>query len=205
MVFSRGWDNTTPPGTRNANEIDDIIREFKVDLSERFLSKLLSALPNTTVESDVIVKPEILGNGTKKMVIHGTAFTMESSDNGSYLDSGESGLGTYGGFRAALQLPNGVSITQIRWLVTNNNAVTLTLDLRSLAFAVGLATAVLDHRTTIVVGTQIVDSGVLGAPIAIDSGTAYHLFFDSNGALATSFILHAVEITYTTPDCRNTI
>lgn len=35
MPYTRPWSDSTPPGSRNANEIDDAIREFKVDVHER--------------------------------------------------------------------------------------------------------------------------------------------------------------------------
>lgn len=35
MPYARPWDETKPPGSRLANQIDDIFRELKLDLRER--------------------------------------------------------------------------------------------------------------------------------------------------------------------------
>lgn len=206
MAYTRGWDNTTPPGTRDAAEIDDIIRELKVDISERLLAKFLTALPNTTVEADVVVKPEILGNVTgKKLLIHGSAFVNEDdSSKISYTDTGVLALGSAQPLRAPLPLPNGVTVTNIRWLLTNTNGATVTLSAESLEFAVGLTVASLDSVSTAVDGAQIKSNGSF-VEFSIDSGFSYYLQADSGGSGLTSFTIHAVEITYDVPDCRNTI
>lgn len=197
MAYTRGWSDGTPAGSRAANQIDDAIREFKVDLHER-----MNTLCVDWAVDPVVLKDENKGAATKKLIIHGTAFQMESNDNGNYGDTGISGLGTFQPFRTALPLPPGVTITKVRWLVTNNNAVLLTCDIRSTQFSVGVPVAIIDHRTTVAVGVQILDSGVIAVLIA--DTEAYHLVADTGGGLATTFLIHAVEITYTCPDSRFT-
>lgn len=51
--FTRDWDATAPLGSRAASEIDDITREFKVDLSDRF-ANMFSGL--TAGETDEGIK-----------------------------------------------------------------------------------------------------------------------------------------------------
>jgi len=206
MAFTRGWDDAAPPGTRNANEIDNAIRELRVDINERVASKLFTTpIPNTTVEADLVVRPEVLGNATKKLLIHGVAFQIESTDDGNYGDDGLSGLGVHEPFQAPLLLPPGVTITRIRWLVSLSGAAqTVTGTIKSMAFGAGHAAATLDTRNTSVNGAdQILDSGAIS--LALDDTHCYFLVIDSGGGLTAVFTIHGVEITYTNPDCRNTI
>lgn len=198
MAYTRGWSDGTPAGSRAANQIDDAIREFKVDLHER----MDSTFAVDWTADPVVARDEIKGAATKTCIIHGTAFTMETSDNGSYNDTGESGLGTFGSYWAPLLLPPGVTITKVRWLVTNNNAVTLSLFLRMMEFSTALTITTHNAMTTVVVGAQIKDSGALA--VLVDATHAYYLAFDSNGGVATVHQLHAVEVTYDCPDSRFT-
>lgn len=206
MAFTRGWDNTTPPGTRDADEIDDIIRELKVDLYERFIAKLFSAMPNNTDEALTIVLPEIKGNVTgKKLIIHGSHFQYDSEDNWSYgNEEGVAGFVENGSARAPLWLPQGVTITKIRWLISTAGSATCTLRLGRTAFDTGLAvTDDLSELTSGTTGARIVDSGTIS--VAIADGFAYWLAADQSGSGVSLFKIHSVEITYDTPDCRNTI
>lgn len=67
MAYTRTWNNATPAGTRAAKEIDDSIREFKTDFSERFTTLLD---PATTIDTDpLVLKPAITGAAAARVLV----------------------------------------------------------------------------------------------------------------------------------------
>jgi hypothetical protein len=164
-------------------------------------------MPNNTDEALTIVKPEVLGNVTgKKLIIHGTAFRADNDELGVYSQDGTATTPEADPMRCPLPLPQGVTITKIRWLISTNSSATCTMRIGSLSFTTGLTIVDdLSELTSGTTGARIVDSGVISIPLA--DGFAYFLEVDQSGSAGLPFTIeiHAVEITYDTPDCRNTI
>ena len=209
MAFTRGWDNTTPPGTRDADEIDDIIRELKVDLYERLIAKIFNSLPNTTVEADLVVRPEILGNVVgKRMYIHGSAFQVDADEGvGEYSDDGLAVTPNHDPLRAPLILPPGAKVTRIQWLISSTASATCTLRLCHMDFTVGMAQTVDNDLSSGTTGARIVDSGDLTATPIVIGNAVYFLRGDQSGSagLPSLFEIHGVLILYTVDDCRITL
>jgi hypothetical protein len=79
----------------------------------------------------------------------------------------------------------------------------MTLRLRSLAFAVGLTEATLDTQTHALATTAIKDSGVIS--VAVENNKAYFLDANLAGLITQTMTIHAVEITYSVPNCQVTL
>lgn len=210
MAFTRGWNNATPAGTRLANEIDDAIRELKVDMSERLISKIFNSMPNTTVEADLVVKPEILGNKTKRLLIHGNVFQADEGAAADYATDGFTTDQASAPVRGNVYLPPGVTITQIRWLISSTiGTPSVTISFKSMAFLVALTQTTHDTKTMALSTTPaFYGNGALAVPdqITTDDNHCYYLEIDMAGSSGLiGFIVHGVEITYTTPDCRSTL
>lgn len=84
MAFTRNWSNTTPAGTRAAKEIDDAIREAKVDIYDRIKS-LLEAPINPGDEvldyDPLILKDTLSGKATAKTLLFGPHILQPLSDD----------------------------------------------------------------------------------------------------------------------------
>lgn len=69
MAYTRSWNNTTPAGTRAAKEIDDAIREAKVDIYDRILSLLDTANGATIDDDPLVLKGSLSGKVTDKQLL----------------------------------------------------------------------------------------------------------------------------------------
>ena len=216
MTFTRVWDNTAPPGTRAAAEIDNAMREFRVDIDERLAEKLFNTTmgaPATTDPATLVVRPEILGNVTgKRLYVHGVAFQVDNDESvGEYDTVGTSVEPSADPIRAWVPLPVGVTITRIQWLVTTDAAAAVTCKFGSLAFDVGLAVSqpAAYTATSSSASTRIIDTGVIATPdqITTANGFMYFLEVDQTGSAGLPHLLqiHGALILYNVPDCRNTL
>lgn len=203
MSYTRGWSDATPAGSRAANQIDDAIRELKVDLHQRFDSVL--SVDWTT--DPVVARPEILGNVTgKKLLIPGYAFQIDAGFGtgtryvGDGTFSGVSSVFNDPGMFCPLFIPVGISIKKLRWRATNVDTNTLSMYLFSVPFTTGTVRTQEVLTTGNTAGDTIYDSG--GIDIVADGIKMFHLAIDKSAG--ATFKLWGVEVTYDTPDCRST-
>jgi len=205
MAYSRGWSDSTPAGSRAANQIDDAIREKCVDIHER----MDSTFANDWTADPVVAKPEIKGNVVgKRLYIPGHAFQVDSSFaaasayasgapfSGLQINSADPAIG------GPLILPPAsvVVITKIRWRVTNVDTAALSMTLYSVLFAVA-ATRVQEHTMAgALAADTIYDSGTIA--VNTDNKMLYLAIDKTSGA---AYKLWGVEITYDVRDCRFTV
>src|SRR6266498_1975426 len=199
MAFTRGWNNATPPGTRAAKQIDDAIRELKVDLSERLLAKLFSALPNDTVEANLVVRPEILGNVTARKLVFGPQGFQSLNDEDDTVVTEES-------FRSdneagkhacmALKIPTGVTITLFE-ATLSAVAGSVQCELYKVNLTTGAKTSI---STVTRSGTSpgIASSAALSE--AVDGSAHYGVRLIAPGQFISCY---GIRITVTVPDCRS--
>lgn len=208
--YTRNWDSTSPVGSRAANEIDDAIREKLVDIEERVADKLMS-LPATRNSADVVVKPEILGNVTgKKLLIPFTDFQPTEDDDDIF----------YGGVThvepyyltdnninrnvayCGIKLPPGVTITQVDLICDIFEKTSVKAQLYKATVAAGTQSQIGADATRSVAGVGAASIASLSETL---DGTAFY-FVRATGSVTTGrFKVYGVVVTYTTPDCRNTI
>jgi len=199
MPYTRSWSDATPAGTRAANQIDDAIREFKVDLHERMNSAF--AVDWTT--DPVVALPEVKGNVVgKTLYVPGYAFQVDTGfTNTRYASTGFTLTVVDPAVFAPLFLPVGVTITKLRWRIVNGDANTVQMFLYSMPFTTGTSRTQENLINGNTAADTIYDSGVIA--IVVGAGVMYNLAVDKSAGI-TAPIIHGVEITYTTPDCRNT-
>jgi hypothetical protein len=203
MSFSRGWDNNTPPPTRDADELDSIVRELKVDIHERLTATIFDNLPNNNNEADITLKDIVTGQkNNKHMLIHGSAFTPDSNSQAyAVAATGITVTAIATAFRARLILPPTTTITRIMWLVTGADTNAITLALKALAFDVGLGQVTKNSLSSTIAAVNIKDSGVVSIVVEDDE----MLFLEFDKSTGATFQIHGVDITYSSPDSRFTL
>jgi len=199
MPRTRPWSVNAPLGARDAREIDDAIRELRVDLDER----LKEAFPNWDTEPGPIVGSDtLLGKTTKRQVI--SPYAAQSGVDAVVLGA----VGSYAGsgpMYIPIILPVGVTVTEIAFNVLRSFAG-LTWSIYKWHFATA--------NTNVPLFTGIDNNAgrhsfipVITAPgILILEGEYLVLFLDlPNGATGATFDFYGAQVTYTVPDSRSTI
>jgi len=199
MAFTRGWDNAAPPGTRNANEIDSAIQEVRQDLDERFAAKLFTTpMPNTTVEADVVVKPEILGNATKTLLIGPHILTNRQDEHDTTHQEEYVQLDGTQAMQGSFSLPAGCTITGFEATINSVSGVLVTVELYSTGFLTGTKASISIITRSLASIGQCSASGVLAFPVTAD--TLLFIRLVGNGPRAYGF-----RVTYTVPNCSVTL
>lgn len=198
MPYSNVWITNAPPGSQAANTVDDEFRKLRLDLEERLEEKFI-----TDVAVDPwVVRPEILGNVTGKILLLHHSLWVPDSNGLNYSRLGTRLVHSSGGaasYFCALPLPVGVTITQVRYLVNRAGAPNLTCAFESIDFAVAPASVTHATVSTTVGGDAIISSS--GLAIVTTAVRVYHL----KATLNNNDRLSAAEVTYNTPDCRVTV
>lgn len=195
MAYSHVWSNTVPPGSLPANQIDTAIQDLRLDLDER----LVPLIFNTPFTSDpLVVNPILIGNVTAKHLYIGhDQFTSD----GAFTFTDEYIFDVGGGetFIATLDLPVGCTITRAK-LQYNSTGDSVTWKVYRVPFVVTTAVAVdvFPNIVATVNAIDISDSGALSHPI--DDAYIYKI----KALTLNNARIYGAEITYSTPDCRNT-
>lgn len=201
MAYTRNWNNATPAGTRAAKEIDDAAREHKVDIYERILTLLD---PATDFDDDpLVLKPDITGKTTGKIkIIPFCSFVMDGADESgdNYRNNRLVVPAAAAPIYAPVIMPPGAIITQIQWVVANDDTNTLTAKLRSVIAGTALTEADENTLTSNTSGTHLMTSATLAITIA--NNKAYYLTIDKGSG--TSYAICSVLITYDVADSRIT-
>jgi len=207
MPYSNLWDSNAPPGSQAANTADDEFRKLRLDLEERLESKFITDV----VVDPWVVRPEILGNvAGKTLILHHSAFMPDVVfDPGTgaptftalplYLEH----LATDASTRiihAALPLPVGITITELATVFNRNGSTNVScgIDYNDFTNAPAI-TGVVANGTT-ANGIQLITTGI--AHVVLPN-KIYYLWM--NFIASQPSRLYGVRVTYTTPDCRNTV
>lgn len=207
MVFTRNWDSTTPAGSAQISAGDDAIRALKVDLEERMASVF------EDIDADpLVLKASVIGAigaATKKLVISGSLFQpVDDEDDVSY--QGRSMVSDDGGSRelfAAVQLPVGVTITEIEVLWNKRTLSGIQCTLVEVEFATTLAETDVAVVTNTTAGVQLTDTGGM-APYEVTADTYLYLVVEPTtaGLLDSDrFTLYGVRLTYEASNATETI
>ena len=136
MPYTRAWSNTIPAGTRAAGEIDDAIRELRVDIQQRMDEALVddwfddpvvakSGVGGTVTNRVLVIPPHIL------MSVGGlTSVEANASISGSVVVSDQA----FGGFA----IPAGYVVKLFEVGYNGLTVSTLTISLRAVDLAGGV-------------------------------------------------------------------
>lgn len=194
MAFTRGWDSATPAGTRNANEIDNAIREHKVDFEERVVAKLFNSLPNTTVEADLVVRPEILGNETARQIVY-PGFVLNprfiTTINSVQLATDAFGI---------LHIPNGVSVVLFELLADRVLSGPITAVLYRVEFS---AAATVTDLASVTRTASSPGISSVGVSHTANNKTGYYAVRTSATSIIGIYSVFGFRITFDKPDSRS--
>lgn len=202
MTYTYPWNNAVPAGSDPANQLDTNITDLKSALSERMEDKFISSM----TADPWVVKPEILGNVTGKEIIYtwGNFNWFGTQDPLNDYEQRNSTLGTTLRGRMTFVLPLGVTITGFKAFFGGNGIAASTIVLSKITYdepPVQTTIATLT-RTNATVAEEV----ATGLPTEVTaSGQFYHVLISLSAAGGGNSKFHFVKVTYTTPDCRNTL
>jgi hypothetical protein len=143
MAYTRTWNNATPAGTRAAKEIDDAIREAKVDIYDRIISLLDTENPDTpaTIDDDpLVLKPMFSGKVKDKQLLIGPHILVPKDDDDDvtrleqYYESDNDALAfAYG----TIIIPVGYTIKLFEGWMDKNGATSCTMELSAINVTTG--------------------------------------------------------------------
>lgn len=196
MPYTRSWSDATPAGTRAANQIDDAIREFKVDLHER----MDSALVTDWTTDPVVAKPEVSGKVDGKYVLFGPQILQPRQDEHDIAyDKNLVDLDTTEIMWGALSpLPVGVIITEFATVVDRVSGANATIAFYSVDFSTGVGSAAIATLVTSVAGINLIVSGVLA------EGTTNDRYY-AVSVVGNNPKCYGFRIKYNTPSSVNVI
>lgn len=200
MAYSNTWATTIPLGSSQASNLDDAIRQLRLDLNERFDGFVFEDM---TADPLAIQQSSFGAKEDKKMVIPYTSFIIEPSEGNAF--EYNTGFVTVNAnaqpVKASLMLAVGTTIKRVEWLVSTDDAALFSLRLRSGSFEA--PSTVIDDLTLSKTssGQEMVDSGEVG--IQVDGQRYFWLEADKQDSTA-AFSIWAVRITYSAPDGRST-
>lgn len=199
MPYTRAWNNATPPGTRAAKEIDDAIREFKVDVDER-LETLID--PTTTIDDDpLVLKPGITGTVTGRKMVYPPYLVqpINDDDDVSYADGYFQGDNNTGHLTAymPITIPVGYVITLFEFYADKIAGASVTGRLLSRLLATGGA-GTLDSGDIVrsAAGVGVASSAALSHTV-LDTEACFVKFTGVNGS---RYRIYGVVITYDKAD-----
>lgn len=207
MPYTNVWSDIAPPGSQNANTVDDELRKLRLDIHER----LSGALVGPITDDPLVVKPEILGNVVgKRYMIHHSAFkpdvewdVVSAQPTFTRVALYAEHLNTDASTRsmwAPLYIPPGVTITGIEFLVNRNGGSNMTVKFGKIDFTVTPAS---DFGSS----TSTAANGI----VLLSLAPAYLVLNTQMLALEVTFPggqaarLYGAKVIYSTPDCRNTV
>lgn len=211
MAYTNTWDDSRPPGTQLAKNIDDEFRVFRVDVHERMNSLVVDWLADP-----VVLQGSMGGAKTGKIVyINHAAFDIISPVPLIPLSISRGEVETINtsasnqDFIAPTWIPGNMTITRLRAIVRNSTGSgTITVALDSISFDVSRTLTNLCFGTTVASGVSVLDTGVLGVPPLTPTNAATYIKITlpasaSLGSLTASF--SSVEITYNSPGAGSSI
>jgi hypothetical protein len=207
MPHTRAWVVTDPAGSVQAKQIDDEMRKLRVDIDERWADIMLD-----TTADPVDLKPQFKGNVVgKQLILPYSDFNSSTTGKETYYQAGYGQAFTdTGPLVAGIKLSPGCTITLVEVLVDKGDANSVEFDFYTRSFAAGAGrpgsqTAQVSqaHIANVAAGVVLMTSGVIA--IAVDNAHLYYIVIEGIGPAGNSFDFYGARITYTVPDCRNTV
>lgn len=162
MPYTRTpWSNLIPAGSRRAGDVDDAIRELRVDIAER-----MAALVVDWTTDPVVPLSGLSGAVTGAQLVFGPQILKGRDDQDDnvtieYVQNDEENKSMYG----QIVMPVGTVITLFEAWVDKNTAPSATVQLFSIVLATGVSTAVSAALSRSAVGIGVVTSAVLNKTI----------------------------------------
>lgn len=203
MPYTRGWNDGTPAGSRAANQIDDAIREFKVDLHER----MDSALVVDWLTDPVVAKDSILGKSTARFMVFGPSIFQAVQDEDDMrweleaVRMNETGRTINGSIR----LPTGITITKFEASMDRGGAASAVATFKRVNYNDGTS-GTIDTATKVAagIGIQAGAGGVL-AEVVDSSLFHYVVVFTAAAWIITGPRLFCVRLTVNVPGSQSTV
>jgi len=206
MAYTRSWNDATPAGTRAANQIDDAIREFKVDVHER-----MDDIVDDWTADPVVPQGAVSGAKDGKYLLFGPGIMVAQDDENDvvhqeqYFENDPSASNKTA--RGHILLPIGITIVEVAAMVDRNFNSGVRVVFYSSEFTNGTPAAVtvidtLDKTTS---GVGIVTSA---APLSVvtDENTLYMIKLNATAHLGVAGVkFYGFRVKYNTPDSRFTI
>lgn len=172
MAYTREWDETYPQGTLQADSLDDLIREVKVDLRERFLDLFGMTLAQfvadpiqpqkITLADDISAKGgfrQVVGGWSQSDIPAGQAALEATRTEGRYVATrGGSITGVVATLAAGEARTTG-SLTVTVWTATINPATGVRTETATTLSAVIDATNAVQKITTVAKDTIPITAG----------------------------------------------
>ena len=205
MAFTRGWDTTTPAGTRAAAQIDDAIRELKVDIDDRWVSKIFTSVPNDTVEANLVVQPSISGTLTARRMCFGPQILINFNSDITAIQGDEvwqSNTNFQSSAWGNIILPTGVTIQDFEFISNRQTRTSVTAELFYTTFGVSPASTTISSLTRTAAGIGIESAPGAIANVVNSEDRMYKVKVTAAGSGA--YLIYGFRITIDRPDCRNT-
>ena len=200
MAFTRGWDSTTPAGSRAAAQIDDSSREKQVDIEERLIGRVFVSMPNTTVESDLVVHPTISSVVTTRVYNIG-ALQMSGSPNLSPPIS--SNIPTSSNASAGwIHLPEGITLTGLDATTDKRDGISVTVKLVRISRASIAQTDVAGFTVTRTASGGGTDSTGVISHVVDSLSFMYYLVASKSGGIITG-LFYGTRLYFDRDDSRN--
>lgn len=189
MAYTNTWDETAPLGTADADTIDDIIRQLKVDIRER-MNTLLDATGQWDDDPVVLAGQKRTG---LKLLIPGTAAQPISDDDDisradGYFQSDNSATNTS---QLPLPLRSDWKITKVEVLFDLSTDTSVTIALKKTTFTDAATTSEVDSVTVSATGINV-QTVFSGAETVSDN----YLWLKFTGSDAGRYKVYAVQVTY---------
>lgn len=203
MPYTRGWNDGTPAGSRAANQIDDAIREFKVDVHER----MDSTFAVDWLADPVVAKDSIIGKVTGRFMIFGPHIFEARNDEDNtdhddeYFEMLDTGLTIVG----SAYLPHGITVKKLEASMDRQGAATASLAFYKVNYTTGVPTTI--DTVTKNVGGIGIHAGAGGALTEIIDSSINHYAFKFTGAffVGSGPRLYCVRLTVDIPSAASSV
>lgn len=195
MSHTNAWTDSIPLGSELAKNIDDQIRQLRLDIHER-----MDDIVADWEADPVVLQP---GGSGSTIIIPCAAFNADQSsgftnsnvaNNLSHLYVEATAGNPHWFCGLAAYAPIGAEIIKLEWLIDRGTAATVTTNLWSVDFTLTPGIGTQEHTMSTSAGAiQIMDSGAIS--VTIDAAKYYSLEFDQGNTGTQKAKLYAVRVT----------
>lgn len=157
--YTRNWDDSTPPGTRPAKEIDDAMRERWVDIHERMLTVFTTFGEDKTIPVDL--KPAFKGNVVGAKLLFGPHGLQKLDSGTGTIQYNDENARAVTSVRGTFRIPVGCKITLFECWIDVFSSVTGLVELKVIDASTGGITSLSSVACTATTGIQLVASPAL--------------------------------------------
>lgn len=191
MAYSNAWDETAPQGSLvDANQLDDLIRQLKLDIRER-MNTILAADGQW---DDDPVKLAATPRTGLVLLLSGHAVQPENTTSGwAYRQTFfESASASPNDGRAPLPIRKDWKITRVSVLFDKSTDSSVTISFEKVTYASSPVTTVIDSAT--VSSSGIAEVEIFSGIETTDGASYYYLNF--NGSASGKWRLYAIKVEY---------